>query len=115
LTKRHGDPDLRIFVVWEPVLPSDRGPPSASVQARLPDDPRVRRFWDAGRLVSGALLEAARARHDPKVEGHGVVWDLVCLYPAGKKLEEEPAWAGGPVADRIEELEKVLSGRAGSP
>jgi len=39
------DAGIRVFVVWEPVLPTDLGAPSTTTLNRL-SDPRVSQYWD---------------------------------------------------------------------
>jgi hypothetical protein len=73
-------PEAEGFVVWEPVIESDRGEPAARERAR-----HARNYWDASRTLSAAML---RAGGDPKCLAQGdaddaVVWDAVFDYPAG--------------------------------
>ncbi|HUK17444.1 MAG TPA: hypothetical protein VLW65_13560 [Bryobacteraceae bacterium] len=71
---------VRVFVVWEPVLSSDWGSPSAATLGRIPD-PRAMQFWDKDRLISHSMGE-----HDRK----SVVWDQIMVYGAGT------VWMGRP-------------------
>jgi hypothetical protein len=50
------DPRIRVFVVWEPVLPTDLGAPSTMTLRRV-SDLRVSQYWDKEHLVSRLLGE----------------------------------------------------------
>jgi hypothetical protein len=81
---------VRVFVIWEPVLPTDWSSPSTAALRRI-SDTRAAQFWDKGRLISHSMGE-----HDRR----SVVWDYVAVYPAGVVWEESPPQAlyhGGPV------------------
>lgn len=71
---------MRVFVIWEPVLPTDWSAPSPSALNRV-SDTRASQFWDKGRLVSHSLGE-----HDH----HSVVWDYIAVYPPGAVWEDGP-------------------------
>jgi hypothetical protein len=95
---------VRVFVVWEPVLPSDLGPPSTATLGRIPD-PRAAQFWDKMRLVSRAIGE-----HDRR----GLVWDYVAVYPPGAMWRErppEPLYHGRPVV-RVKEAARTALAQA---
>lgn len=94
-----------MFVVWEPVLPTDWAPPTTSVLSRIPDV-RAVQYWDKGRLLSGKILAAGLKG----VEGP-VVWDAVGLFAPGVRWESsfpQPEFSGGPVADVIPGLRQHL-------
>jgi hypothetical protein len=81
---------VRVFVIWEPVLPMDWTSPSTASLGRIPDS-RARQFWDKGRLISHSLGE-----HDR----HSIVWDHIAVYaPAAVWKDRPPAalYQGGPV------------------
>jgi hypothetical protein len=81
---------VRVFVIWEPVLPTDWSSPSTAALRRV-SDTRATQFWDKGRLVSHSMGE-----HDH----HSVVWDYIAVYPPGAVWEDGPPEAvyhGGPV------------------
>jgi len=81
---------IRVFVVWEPVLPSDWGAPSTIALNRISDS-RATQFWDRRRLVSHSLGE-----HDRK----SIVWDHIAVYGWGELWKEkppDPLFADGPV------------------
>lgn len=86
--------NLRVFVVWEPVLPTDLAAPSTATMERL-SDIRVRQFWDPKRLLSRELGEHDRS---------SVVWDYVAIYRAGEAWADappKPMYAGSPVVRSI--------------
>src|ERR1700739_4941604 len=81
---------MRVFVVWEPVLPTDWFRPSTATLARVPDR-RAAQFWDRQRLISHSMGE-----HDRR----SVVWDYIAVYPAGAEWDAGPPQAlyhGNPV------------------
>ncbi len=99
------DPRIRVFVVWEPVLPTDLGAPS-TMSLRRVSDWRVSQYWDKEHLVSRLLGERDR---------RSVVWDYVAVYQAGKLWDHSPpgpASSGVPVVRAIggtrDEIERQL-------
>ena len=92
---------MRVFVIWEPVLPTDWSAPSTAALRRVTDT-RATQFWDKGRLVSHYMGE-----HDR----HSVVWDYIAVYPPGAVWEEGPPEAlyhGGPVVRVAERARSAL-------
>ena len=108
--------DLACFIVWEPVILSDLGPPRSWVLARA-HDPRAEQFWDPARLVSERWRLATRSsgRTPPdgiSPEDGAIVWDFVALFPPGAAWDELPfgaAFSGHPVVDVVDDLSKALS------
>ena len=93
---------MRAFVVWEPVLISDWGSPSASTLGRIPDA-RALQFWDNDRLISHSMGE-----HDRR----SVVWDQIMVYGAGPVWTgrpPEPLYRGGPVVRVIDAARAALA------
>jgi hypothetical protein len=89
---------VRVWVIWEPVLMTDWGPPSTATLGRI-HDPRAAQFWDRRRLISRSM------------GGRGVVWDHIAVYPAGPVWEDRPPpalYAGGPVVRVISEARAAL-------
>jgi hypothetical protein len=81
---------VRVFVVWEPVLPTDWGAPSTAALRRIAD-PRATQFWDKGRLISRSMGE-----HNPR----SVVWDFIAVYGDGAVWNDhlpQATYKGGPV------------------
>lgn len=90
LTQHRDMANLRVFVVWERVLPTDLAAPSTATMGRVPDG-RVSQFWDPKRLLSHAIGE-----HGSK----SIVWDYVAIYKPGDIWAEappKPLYEGSPV------------------
>jgi len=103
--KQNHSENLKVFVVWEPILPTDWFRPSRFVQHRIPD-PRAVQFWDKNHLVAKELRV-----HLPEsqVEGRSeILWDVVAVYPQDAKLDSAPAFFGGPVVHAAPEVAKRL-------
>ena len=86
--------DVRVFVVWEPVLATDLAAPSTAALARIPDL-RATQYWDRGRALSHLLGEHNRST---------VVWDHVAVYAPGTLWQEtlpKPVYCDNPVLDVI--------------
>jgi hypothetical protein len=99
------DAGIRVFVVWEPVLPTDLGAPSTATLKRL-SDPRVSQYWDKQHVVSRLLGERDHA---------SVVWDYVAVYQPGRLWDQappEPASSGVPVVHSLDktrdEIQRLL-------
>lgn len=94
---------IRVFVIWEPVLPTDLAAPSTMTLKRI-SDPRASQYWDTEHLVSKSIGET-----------DGVVWDYVAVYPKDKLWEKgppEPIFSHAPVVRAIdgtmEAIQKLL-------
>jgi hypothetical protein len=94
---------IRVFVIWEPVLPTDLAAPSTMTLKRI-SDPRASQYWDKEHLVSKSIGET-----------DGVVWDYVAVYPQSKLWEKgppEPIYSHAPVvratAGTREAIQKLL-------
>ena len=100
MEEQHGS-NLRVFVIWEPVLPSDLFAPSSSTLGRI-YDARVSQYWDKARVVSRSMGETD---HD------SIVWDTVAVYQPGKLWQQAPpeaSYSGGPVVDVIDETRNAI-------
>ena len=92
---------MQVFVIWEPVLPSDLFAPSTSSLKRISDG-RVAQYWDKQRLVSHTMGETD---HD------SIVWDHVAVYEPGRRWDTAPpeaAYSGGPVVKVIDETRTAI-------
>jgi hypothetical protein len=86
--------NVRVFVVWEPVLATDFSAPSTSALARIPDV-RASQYWDRKRVLSRLLGERNRST---------VVWDSIAVYAPGTLWQDtppKPVYSNGPVRDVI--------------
>jgi len=92
---------VRVFVIWEPVLPTDWLSPSTTSLKRI-FDTRASQFWDKGRLISHSMGE-----HDRR----SIVWDYMAIYQAGAVWADGPpeaVYQGGPVVRVIEPARAAL-------
>jgi hypothetical protein len=90
------DSNLKVFVVWEPVLPTDFFAPSTRTLGRLADR-RASQYWDKGHLISHLLGE-----HDEA----SAIWDYVAVYERGKLWDQAPPapeYSHVPVVEGIDE------------
>ena len=91
---------VRAWVVWEPVIPTDFGPPSATTAAMVP---RATQLWDAHRALSNALRDKPWADADGEY-----VWDYVAVFPPGARWGDAPSFHGAPVVQVAESLRAAL-------
>lgn len=105
---------VRAFIVWEPVLPTDHGPPSRTAMSQLHDG-RADQYWDSERLLSNRVLAAAR-RGVPQLAvfsgDQEAAWDLVAIYPPGMRWQGDlptPVYVGNPVMSAIDSLRARLA------
>ena len=106
------DPELRVFIVWEPVLMTDWAAPSTTTLARV-RDPRALQFWDRSHRLSRFLggprnFPPSNPANRILFDMRDVIWDLVAVYPPGA---DKPSFTGAPVArvaaDVRREVERV--------
>jgi hypothetical protein len=89
---------MRVFVIWEPVLPTDLAAPSTMTLKRI-NDSRASQFYDKDHLVSNSIGE------------EGLVWDYLAVYPQGKLWEKgppEPTYSHAPVVNAIDETREAI-------
>lgn len=104
--------NIRVVVVWEPILPTDWRKPTTSTLARISDS-RVAQFWDPHHLASREIKTSLAANNVP-LHGHtssGNLWDLAALYSAGQPLRNAlpaPAFINGPIVEVTPELRTQL-------
>ena len=98
--------DVRVFVIWEPVLPTDFAAPSTAALARIPDV-RAAQYWDKKRALSHLLGERNRST---------VVWDYIAVYAPGTLWQDappKPIYSDNPVRDVIsgakESIQRLLA------
>jgi hypothetical protein len=94
--------DIRVFVVWEPVLATDWRAPSTATLRRI-SDARARQYWDNSRQLSKAMGETGRK---------SIVWDQVIVYGRGVIWSEaappQAVVRVGPVADIVDQFVEGL-------
>ncbi len=102
---------MRVFVIWEPVLPTDLVAPSTAALARIPDV-RAAQYWDRKRELSHLLGEHNRPT---------VVWDYIAVYGPGTLWQDappKPVYSDSPVRDVIsgakESIQRLLASRTNS-
>lgn len=98
--ERYPDADLRVYVVWLPVLPLDERFAVADVMV----DARASHFWDNDQLVSDDLAQAFGS------EGQ-LVWDAFSAFGPDAVWEERPPAPlarGAPVVEEVGTLETAL-------
>jgi hypothetical protein len=105
--KQNANPHIRVFAVWEPILPTDFSSPGAAVMGRLPDR-RVTQYWDKNHLFAEQLsraIESDPAHPRPSCCDHeGTQWDEVAVYPQGAQWSEQlprAAFLNGPVVHSL--------------
>lgn len=104
---QHGKDSLRVFVVWEPVLPTDWGAPSSATLRRISDE-RVQQYWDKDRLLSKAMAEKDRS---------SIVWDWVGVFARESQWQSvppKPLFEDGPIIDVLPALGTALQRVAGN-
>jgi len=106
---------VRLFVVWEPMLPTDWYRPTRPTLKRVSDS-RAAQFWDKNHLIAAQVKQQLRRFHgsDPNCcENGGHLWDMAAIYRPGVKREEAaPAFDDGPVYRTAPALKEKLSGLA---
>jgi hypothetical protein len=113
---RHPEANVRVLVIWLPVILTDLGPPKEKVRLPL-QDPRVIEFWDRHLWASPRMMKRAAALMRAKGEEvefgpDDIAWDVIGLFPAGVVWEDPfptPTWYDGPVADVLEPVDRFLS------
>jgi len=103
---------VRVFVVWEPILPTDWSPPTTFALGRIPDQ-RVQQYWDPDHLIAKRLAADRRAPQPAEdcCEQRGILWDLVAVYPRGATWNDRLPTAvlfNGPVVDVKADLESRI-------
>jgi hypothetical protein len=105
--RQNPNPRIRVFAVWEPILPTDYSSPSTGVLARL-SDPRVAQYWDQNHLVAEQLarrlnsdLEHPRPRC---CDASGIDWDEVAVYRQDANWDDQlprAVFLDGPVVHAL--------------
>lgn len=114
LIEKIPDTQLRVLVIWEPILWTDLKKPSGSILARL-SDLRVVQFWDHDHLVAQALREILPKEQEKDINpdplSDPILWDVVGIYPPGKTWTDRlptPSFFDGPVYDVVSRMKEIL-------
>jgi hypothetical protein len=94
LLREISNQDVRVFVIWEPVLVTDLAAPSTAALARI-SDTRAAQYWDRKRALSHLMGEHNRGT---------VVWDHIAVYAPGALWQDappKPVYSDHPVRDVI--------------
>jgi len=94
--------DVRVFVIWEPVLPTDFVAPSTAALGRIPDA-RAAQYWDRKRALSHLLDEHNRP---------SVVWDYIAVYAPRTLWQDappKPVYSDNLVRDVINEAKESIN------
>jgi len=114
ILKRDSDPNLRVLVVWEPILPTDWRAPSWSTLRRIPDA-RAKQFWEPNHLVAQELNRIAKEKPgqlQPRCcTSKGFFWDEAIVYTPRAKWESGPSprFMSGPVVEITAGLQSALA------
>jgi hypothetical protein len=105
--KQNPDPRIRVFAVWEPILPTDYSSPGTGVLARL-SDARVEQYWDKNHLFAERLesrLKTDEGHPQPSCcNRHGIQWDEVAVYKQGLRWDDQlprAVFLDGPVVHAL--------------
>lgn len=110
ILRRHPGDNIRIFAVWEPMLPTDWGRPSTDVMARL-SDPRVTQVWDKNHLIAELVEKGADGRQPACCTRNGHWWDVIAAYsPASRwtAVAPVPTLLNGTIVRTAPQLEAQL-------
>lgn len=112
--KQNRNPDIRVFAVWEPILPTDYASPGSGVLSRL-SDPRVAQYWDRNHLFAEQLGHKIEFDADhPKPNcctREGIQWDEVAVYSQDAHWDSQlprAVFLNGPVV-RALDFSKVVT------
>ena len=106
LRENHSD-RLKVFLVWEPILPTDWFRPSRLVQRRVAD-PRVVQFWDKNHLVAKELRAHLAASQVDCCRHQRILWDVAAVFLKDAKWDSAPDFIGEPVVRATPEVAKRL-------
>ena len=105
LLKANQSQNLRVYVIWFSMLPTDARS-RWNWSGGILDDPRVLHYWDekkkAGRFYAGK---------DPETDDPDVVWDTFYLYGSDARWLDKPdreLATGASVRSEFESLKNTL-------
>ncbi len=111
MAKRPSD-KVRVYVIWQPMLPTDWVRPTTGALARL-SDPRAAQFWDRDHALAKQMGRDARPPQ-PEPEcclKKDILWDLAAIYPKGVTWSDRLPTAAlfdGPVWQRKARIGEML-------
>lgn len=97
--KRRPNNNIRVFAIWEPILPTDWNKPTSVVLARL-SDRRAVQMWDSHHLIANLLKQSAGDRNPGCCKLNNTLWDIIAVYPPGAQWTDAlpaPRLFAGPV------------------
>ena len=71
------DNRLKVYVVWEPILPKDRVEVLPEVTELLAGEPRARQYWDGGAVAGKGYTKSLN------LPLKSALWDAYLLFPRG--------------------------------
>jgi hypothetical protein len=95
-------------VIWEPVVATDTGPPSAAVTSGFADA-RAHRYWDPQLRLSQSMRSAHVEEPRCLGEEEEPVWDAVFLYPPGATWGTRAQFCGRPVVKVVDDVRARLT------
>jgi hypothetical protein len=112
ILKQDQSDSVRVFVVWEPMLPTDWYRPTRPTLKRV-SDKRAVQFWDKSHLIAAQVKKQLQQFHesDPSCcDNGGHLWDMAAVYAPGVRWgEAAPAFDDGPVYRIAPTLHQKLS------
>lgn len=110
---RHWQPNVQVFVVWQPMLATDWMAPTTGALRRLPDR-RARHYWDKEHVLAKRLARDARPPQPVQscCDQDGILWDLAAVYPKGVRWDDAlppAAVFDGPVYEVTEQIARAVS------
>ena len=77
------DENFQVYVVWEPILRTDKHEVAVKATSFIPDS-RATHYWVDDRSVGNLFKEAIGLKKEP-------AWDVYLLYPAGARWGASPS------------------------
>ena len=97
-----------MFIVWEPILPTDWQKPTSLVLSRV-SDARVTQVWDENHVVADTLRRNVPGDQPDCCVRDGHIWDAVALYPKQTAFNStSPTFIGGPVIQAEPKMQPKL-------
>ena len=93
--------NVRVLVVWEPVLLTDWRKPGESQTSYVPDS-RATHFWDLDHRLSAMYggppnLDALAGTRQKGFRMKDVIWDTALVYPPGVRWGQQAKLLVAPV------------------